>query len=230
MKYLKEPILVCLILFCFLFVLQLPFNLIYGQTSSSDTVEATIKISVCGNEIVEGGEDCEGSDLGGKTCISLGYSGGTLSCDIACSFDTTNCLAPTPTPTPTSTPTSTPTPTSAPNPTSNPTSAPQQVTPPASTSAPAATTQVFTTGVTAPRLLPAIPEVLALFDIDGSGRIEITEIFQAVKTWADYWKEALNEEVLAQEEQIPTIKKCDINHDGACNLFDLSILLYYIGR
>lgn len=223
MKYLKEPILVCLILFYFLSLLQLPFNLIYGQTSSSDTVEATIKISVCGNEIVEGGEDCEGSDLGGKTCISLGYSGGTLSCDIACTFDTTNCLAPTLTPTPT--------PTSAPNPTAAAaTSAPQQVTPPASTSVPAATTQVFTTGVTAPRLLPAIPEVIAFFDIDGSGRIEITEIFQAVKTWADYWKEALNEEVLAQEEQISTIKKCDINHDGTCNLFDLSILLYYIGR
>lgn len=55
------------------------------------TVQATIKITVCGNNIKETGEQCDGSDLGGATCQSLGYPGGTLSCRADCTFNTSGC-------------------------------------------------------------------------------------------------------------------------------------------
>lgn len=36
-------------------------------------------------------EDCDGSALGGESCTSLGFSGGTLGCTTACRFDTAAC-------------------------------------------------------------------------------------------------------------------------------------------
>jgi hypothetical protein len=47
----------------------------------------------CGNNIREGIENCDGTDLNAQTCISRGFSGGTLSCDLACTgFDTGQCI------------------------------------------------------------------------------------------------------------------------------------------
>ncbi|MFH2007143.1 MAG: hypothetical protein ABI333_11200 [bacterium] len=53
--------------------------------------------AVCGNNTAEGGEVCDGADLGGNDCTTLGlpYTGGTLSCDAASScqaFDTSQCV------------------------------------------------------------------------------------------------------------------------------------------
>jgi hypothetical protein len=46
---------------------------------------------VCGNGVVEDGEECDGVNLDGETCISQGFAGGgTLSCS-NCSFNTNNC-------------------------------------------------------------------------------------------------------------------------------------------
>ena len=36
-------------------------------------------------------EDCDGTDLGGATCASLGFAGGTLGCDSSCHLDTSQC-------------------------------------------------------------------------------------------------------------------------------------------
>jgi cysteine-rich repeat protein len=47
---------------------------------------------LCGNGIIDPGEDCDTSNLGGKSCISLGYSGGTLRCTSLCTFDETACV------------------------------------------------------------------------------------------------------------------------------------------
>lgn len=47
----------------------------------------------CGNDIVQSGEVCDGSDLAGMTCIDLGYDGGTLGCTTDCEFDTSNCTS-----------------------------------------------------------------------------------------------------------------------------------------
>ncbi len=60
--------------------------------ASDATVNATAKISVCGNNIKEGGEHCDGNnDLGGKNCTNLGFDGGTLTCSSSCEFNTSDC-------------------------------------------------------------------------------------------------------------------------------------------
>ncbi len=59
--------------------------------AGSATVQATIKITVCGNNIKETGEQCDGADLGGASCTSLGFSSGTLSCSVSCDFNTSAC-------------------------------------------------------------------------------------------------------------------------------------------
>jgi hypothetical protein len=45
----------------------------------------------CGNGVREGVESCDGADLGGATCVSLGNTGGTLGCTLGCGFDTSGC-------------------------------------------------------------------------------------------------------------------------------------------
>ena len=48
----------------------------------------------CGNNTVEEGEVCDGTDLGGQTCVGLGFDGGDLSCRADCSgFDTSKCTS-----------------------------------------------------------------------------------------------------------------------------------------
>jgi hypothetical protein len=48
--------------------------------------------AVCGNGIVESGEQCDGADLGGQTCEGLGYTlGGTLTCNAGCGFNVSGC-------------------------------------------------------------------------------------------------------------------------------------------
>ena len=43
--------------------------------------------------MIEGTEECEGVDLNGETCESLGYYGGDLACDSSCVFDSSNCAS-----------------------------------------------------------------------------------------------------------------------------------------
>ncbi len=45
----------------------------------------------CGNNTQETGEECDGGDLGGATCQTLGYAGGTLGCQGDCTYDETGC-------------------------------------------------------------------------------------------------------------------------------------------
>src|SRR3989338_5350653 len=59
-----------------------------GQTCSSGNCITTLN---CGNGIIDTGEQCDGSALGGETCVSRGFTSGTLSCTGLCAFDTTGC-------------------------------------------------------------------------------------------------------------------------------------------
>lgn len=46
----------------------------------------------CGNGHVGGGEQCDGADLNGAACASVGaFAGGSLGCTDACTFDTSAC-------------------------------------------------------------------------------------------------------------------------------------------
>lgn len=52
----------------------------------------TIDVPVCGDGVIQAGEWCDASDLGGNDCESLGNSGGELLCAADCTFDTSSCL------------------------------------------------------------------------------------------------------------------------------------------
>ncbi len=124
---LKVPLtsLICFFAVLVLVKLHIPDEIL---AQASSIINATVRISVCGNGVKEGGEDCDGSDMNSQTCTTQGYAGGTLICDYSCSFDFYSCTTPTstPSPIPTTQPTRSPTPapTSSPTNTLNPTSTP----------------------------------------------------------------------------------------------------------
>jgi len=66
-------------------------NVIYGKTVGLKV--RCVSTSFCGNGNLETGEACDGSNLGGQTCVGLGqgYIGGTLGCS-SCQFETTDCF------------------------------------------------------------------------------------------------------------------------------------------
>ena len=47
----------------------------------------------CGDGLVqtETGEVCDGEDLGGATCLSLGHGGGVLRCGVGCAYAVAAC-------------------------------------------------------------------------------------------------------------------------------------------
>ncbi len=45
----------------------------------------------CGDTLIEVGEDCDGVNLGGNTCVTQGFDTGTLSCTLSCTFNTSLC-------------------------------------------------------------------------------------------------------------------------------------------
>lgn len=47
---------------------------------------------VCGDGIIAGGEECDGNNLGGQSCASLGYDSGTLRCS-GCTLNVSSCVA-----------------------------------------------------------------------------------------------------------------------------------------
>ncbi|MFC1687984.1 hypothetical protein ACFL0L_05430, partial [Patescibacteria group bacterium] len=50
-------------------------------------------VATCNNGSIEPGEQCDGGDLNGQTCVGLGFDGGNLSCDgVTCQYDTTQCF------------------------------------------------------------------------------------------------------------------------------------------
>jgi len=52
--------------------------------------------TLCGNGKIDTGEECDGAELDGKTCLdpSIGGTGGVLQCDSSCHFDTSHCIIP----------------------------------------------------------------------------------------------------------------------------------------
>jgi len=205
------------------------FNLL-AQQPQYDLIESTVKLSVCGNGIIEGGEDCEGENLGGETCQSQGYGPGTLACDISCSFDFFDCAPPsTPTPSPTVTPTRRPSPTSTITITPAVTLAESQslsgdeVKKVEGESIDVKETSTITEIPTAlPTPLPVLPEQLTFYDLDGNGKIDLSEKVDSIKVWVNHWRQTLG----VQSNRL----SCDLNLDKRCDLIDFSILLYYVNR
>lgn len=67
----------------------------YLTRCSDDTVAAARGGALpaeCGSGSIDAaGEQCDGTDLGGDSCASLGFASGTLGCTSACRFDTSAC-------------------------------------------------------------------------------------------------------------------------------------------
>lgn len=210
-----KTLLSCLLPF-FIVFLFFPLGKIFAQSSS--TVNATVKISICGNNIIEGNEDCEGDNLNSNTCQTLNYQNGTLVCDISCSFDKTDCsgvLTPTPTPT-VSTDTNT--------------SISPIITSPVIFSS---IIEALTKRVELPSLTPdlTLPSILQAYDRDFTGKIEADQMFSVVSLWVEEWKDSiLNPSTSQPSSDENSIKKCDIDSDGLCNLKDFSVLMYYFEK
>lgn len=51
-----------------------------------------VETSACANGLVEDGEQCDGANLGGATCASIGLVVGALACTGACRFDASACI------------------------------------------------------------------------------------------------------------------------------------------
>jgi cysteine-rich repeat protein len=62
-----------------------------GGAGSGGTGGSAGASSQCGNGVLEFGEQCDGTDLGGKTCTGLGFDSGTLACK-NCSLDVSSCV------------------------------------------------------------------------------------------------------------------------------------------
>jgi hypothetical protein len=63
-------------------------------TGDGDGDPTTTGDPVCGNGVIDDGEQCDGGNLGGFTCVDLGYSGGTLACDpVTCTYDASGCVS-----------------------------------------------------------------------------------------------------------------------------------------
>lgn len=65
-----------------------------GNLDDGDACLSTCVPAVCGDGIVRRGtEQCDGADLGGQTCASLGFDAGKIVCRDDCSIDPSTCGA-----------------------------------------------------------------------------------------------------------------------------------------
>lgn len=86
----KKYLIICLFALSVFLVADF-FILAENISADSEAVTMTVKILVCGDGVREGWEECDNDDLGGQSCVSLGYGGGTLSCAPACEFNIFQC-------------------------------------------------------------------------------------------------------------------------------------------
>lgn len=62
--------------------------------SCSASSEPVKNAGPCGNGKIDPGEDCDGTELGGKSCTGLGFTGGTLTCNPStCKLEQSSCCA-----------------------------------------------------------------------------------------------------------------------------------------
>jgi|GEM_PF-6027819 len=64
------------------------------QPSTSEPISLTVTEpeATCGNDIKESGEECDRTDFGDTTCLTLGFASGAPNCFSNCTLDTRGCL------------------------------------------------------------------------------------------------------------------------------------------
>lgn len=67
----------------------------FDPSGLSQPVDGAVKTdgepAVCGNGSLDQGEDCDGDEFGGQTCVSLGHDSGELSCTSGCQINEVGC-------------------------------------------------------------------------------------------------------------------------------------------
>jgi hypothetical protein len=63
-----------------------------GDTDEDTSGDTDVPMT-CDGGSIDAGEACDGSDLGAQTCVSQGFTGGTLACTDSCQFDTSGCFS-----------------------------------------------------------------------------------------------------------------------------------------
>jgi len=62
-----------------------------GETCLTCPADCGVCPDNCGNSTIDDDEQCDGSALGGYTCLELGFDGGVLGCTGFCVFDASGC-------------------------------------------------------------------------------------------------------------------------------------------
>jgi hypothetical protein len=76
-----------------LFVLFIScFTIPIHVLATSYDVEIFAVVPGCGDGVIQAGEQCDGSNLGGASCSLQGFTAGSLSCSTACTFITASCF------------------------------------------------------------------------------------------------------------------------------------------
>ena len=66
--------------------------IVWGGSIHCTTMQIPVKdYSECGNGVIDGDEECDGTFVNGQDCLSLGLESGILRCTDDCTFDTTGC-------------------------------------------------------------------------------------------------------------------------------------------
>lgn len=66
-----------------------------GNLTDGDGCSSVCKDEFCGDDVINnnGSEECDGDDLDGDTCQTLGFDTGVLVCDDSCAVDDSGCVA-----------------------------------------------------------------------------------------------------------------------------------------
>ena len=62
-----------------------------NSDSDPDACRTDCRQAYCGDGVIDGGEICDDERLAGASCVTLGYSKGTLACAPDCTPDLTDC-------------------------------------------------------------------------------------------------------------------------------------------
>ncbi len=67
-------------------------SIVNSQGSGTGEVIVDARVPGCGDLVIESGEDCDSSNLGGASCLTQNFTSGSLSCTAACTFNTSACI------------------------------------------------------------------------------------------------------------------------------------------
>lgn len=177
------------------------FSLLVSSYAQVDGLTATVKVSLCGDNIAEGKEHCDGTDTPNNTCVFWGYDGGEILCDPSCYYDFSNCYHD-----------------------------PEEEEPinPDETEAeiillnPIYQYIIFPTQEDSERTA-----FLKSFDANNNGLIEADEIPLIVVNWVNAWTHEFDDDFTRSDH---VLKICDLNEDSKCDVVDFSMLMFLVNN